>query len=100
MSRTPSLDRIQLVGGQAPTCSISARLTSRASSVYLPLWIFDMSRMSLMTRQQMRGGVADQAGVLDDLRVLEAPRVVLAEQLGKADHRIERRAQLDGSCWR
>ena len=44
--------------------------------------------------EEMRGGVANEIGVFDDLAVLQAPLLMLAEQLGKADHRVERRPEL------
>ena len=45
--------------------------------------------------EQMGGGIADEVGVFDDLvRPSELALLVLAEQLGEADHRVERRPEL------
>jgi len=48
----------------------------------------------LGTSRSMVAGVAYELGVLDDLRVGELLLAVVGEELGEADHGVERRAQL------
>ena len=93
-SVTPTSTAVGLKEASA-TCRISSSSTSRASSVYLPLCILEMSRMSLMTASRCVAASRMRSAYSTISRVLRAGRLlVLAEQLGKADHRVERRPQL------
>jgi hypothetical protein len=44
--------------------------------------------------EEMGGSIADEVGVFDDLGVHQRPLLVLAQQLGKADHGVERCPEL------
>ena len=76
------------------TCRTSSRSTSRASSVYLPLCILEMSRMSLMTASRCVAASRMRSAYSTISLSFSRPLLVLAEQLGEADHRVERRPQL------
>ena len=60
----------------------------------LPASIFDMSRMSLTTLQQVLAAFMDEPRIVAVARFAERAEQLAVENLGEADHGVERRAQL------
>ena len=84
---------VQFVGGQHRLQDFLEIHLAGIERVFAALYLGDVEDV-VDDGQQVRGGVANEVRVLDDVGVLQTPLVVRAEQLGKADHRVERRAQL------
>ena len=71
----------------------AAKVISSGSTVTVPDSIFDRSRMSLMSVEQVGAGGMDVLGEVD-LLVGQVAADVLGELLAEDQDRVERRAQL------